>query len=59
MSKVDSFALLLASSGERLKLTRDIRGGAHEVFVWQGGSIKLILSTFCTADADAVMQLAL
>ena len=58
MSRAESFVGLLAASGTALQLTRSERDGAHEVFAWCDGSIKLILSTFNSADADEVMALA-
>ena len=58
MSRAESFVCLLAASGAALQLTRSERNGAHEIFAWCDGSIKLVLSTFNSADADEVMALA-
>ena len=57
MSRAESFVVLFAANGQAVTLTRSERGGAHEVFAWCDGSLKLILSTFSKADADAVMLL--
>ena len=56
--RIEAFGALLRDQPIRPVLTRSERDGAHEVFVWQGESLKMILSTFNRADADSVMALA-
>ena len=57
MSRAESFVNLLACNGQAVELTRSERDGAHEVYAWVDGSIKLILSTFSREEVDSVMRL--